>query len=72
MKAIRIRVAQATVAGRRGIVAISIDKGGNKTCMAFIDTDVDGTTSDFIVTDKGELVSEEESMFAQLLAEIED
>lgn len=71
MKAIKIRVAQATVAGDKGIVITSIDKEGNKICMTFAGLE-EGGTADFIVADNGWLTSESEPLYAQLLAEIED
>lgn len=70
MKLIKLRIAHATIAGDEGIIITSVDKDDNKLCMTFVQLD-DVGTADFIVTDNGELTSENEPLYEQLIDEFE-
>lgn len=59
MKMNKIRIAKATLNGKKSLILATLDPDGKKVCMAMTELDDNGMT-DVIVTDDGFIVSKEE------------
>ena len=71
MKAVKIRIAYATVAGERGLVITSMDGNDKKICMTCIGIE-DDETGDVLVYEDGTLVSEDESNYDDCIELLQD
>ena len=71
MKAVKIRIAYATIAGERGLVITSRDGNDTKICMTCIGIN-DDETGDVLVYEDGTLVSEDESNYDDCIESLQD
>lgn len=71
MKAIKIRIAHATVAEQQSLVVTSVDKNDNKISMTVVGCDND-ETCEVLVYEDGSLVSEDENNYGDCIELLQD